>query len=145
VARASSETSRLVPDLVAQPANDNGRFDQASYDRERRQDPVRRAYMRAYRRAWVARRRAAFFADKGCTLCGSTEGLEIDHVDPTAKVNHKIWSWSAARREAELAKCRVLCRRCHIDRHAEELRKPLTHGTVNGYVRKGCRCTACRA
>jgi hypothetical protein len=68
---------------------------------------------RAYQRDWIARRRAAFFAGKTCETCGSTERLELDHIDRTQKVTHKIWSSSKAKREAEIAKCRVLCHECH--------------------------------
>ncbi|MEM1416560.1 MAG: HNH endonuclease [Myxococcota bacterium] len=61
----------------------------------------------------MADRRARFFAGKSCVKCGSVERLELDHIDPAQKVTHSIWSWSQARREAEIAKCQVLCRRCH--------------------------------
>ena len=47
---------------------------------------------RAYQREWMARRRAAWFADKSCVRCGSTERLEIDHVDRSTKVTHALWS-----------------------------------------------------
>ncbi|MEM1417446.1 MAG: HNH endonuclease [Myxococcota bacterium] len=73
----------------------------------------RAAYMREYQREWMAARRAKFFEGKACARCGATEGLELDHVDPTEKVTHCVWSWSEQRRSEELAKCQVLCRRCH--------------------------------
>lgn len=75
---------------------------------------------RAYQREWYARRRAAFFADKSCVwpvdggLCGSTVNLRLDHIDPAKKVSHRIWSWSAARRAAEIEKCQVLCHDHHV-------------------------------
>lgn len=68
---------------------------------------------REYQRKWKARRRADFFADKCCVRCGSTERLELDHKDPKLKISHNIWSWSKERREAEIAKCQVLCNECH--------------------------------
>lgn len=64
-------------------------------------------------------RRAAFFADKVCVKCGATEQLELDHIDRRQKKHHAIWSWSEKRREAEIAKCQVLCRECHIDKTYE--------------------------
>lgn len=108
-------------------------------------DEVRdhKAYLRDYCRAWTARRRAAFFAGKSCVDCGSTAKLELDHVDQSRKVDHRIWSWSEPRRRSEIAKCQVRCGVCHKKRHAEEQRKPLVHGTSNGYRKKGCRCEAC--
>lgn len=69
--------------------------------------------MRQYQREWIARRRATWFKGKVCVDCGSVERLEIDHVDPETKIANSIWSWSEARRNAELAKCVVRCRPCH--------------------------------
>lgn len=99
----------------------------------------------AYQRRWMAARRAEFFAGKSCEKCGSSDRLELDHLDPGQKEEHRIWSWSDDRRAAELAKCRVLCRDCHVKRHADERRKPLRHGTANAYKKRGCRCVGCRA
>jgi hypothetical protein len=102
---------------------------------------------REYQRQWVARKRAAFFTDKTCEWCPATEGLELHHRDPSKKEHHAIWSWSTARRLAELAKCIVLCEACHQKAHADarrveaELRNP--HGTVRRYW-NGCRCEPCR-
>ena len=68
---------------------------------------------REYQRKWVARRRAEWFEGRSCVDCGSVEELQLDHVDAKQKMSHRIWSWSAALREAELAKCVVRCRFCH--------------------------------
>ena len=76
-------------------------------------DPDRQ---REYARKWVAKRRSDFFADKSCVVCGSTEELELDHVDPRLKVSHSIWSWRRERREAEIAKCQILCRKHHVEK-----------------------------
>lgn len=102
---------------------------------------------RAYQRAWVRRRRAEYFADKCCARCGRMDHLELDHKDPSEKVSHNIWSWSRERREAELAKCQVLCEDCHQEKTDEDLRQmfgELKHGTVSAYRRYGCRCVACK-
>ena len=71
---------------------------------------------RRYQRLWLRRRRAAWIESQGgvCSNCGDPDRLEIHHTDPKAKVTHRIWSWSHARREAELAKCKVLCHDCHV-------------------------------
>jgi hypothetical protein len=71
------------------------------------------AYLK-YQREWRARRRAEWFADKKCENCGSTDDLELDHRDRNQKLSHKVWSWSKERRDAELAKCQVLCHPCHL-------------------------------
>lgn len=96
---------------------------------------------RAYQREWVAHQRAEWLEDKSCVRCGSTESLEIDHVDSSTKVDHKVWSWSKERREAELVKCQALCHGCHVDKTAEERLRP--HGTPGRYE-AGCKCTPCR-
>lgn len=98
---------------------------------------------RAYMREWKAKRRAEFFAGKACVRCGSTDRLELDHVDPTKKVSHKIWTWSLERRDAELAKCQILCHEHHLEKTRLDGEPP--HGTHSRYVHRGCRCGACRA
>jgi len=105
----------------------------------------RHDYFRAYNSAWLAKRRKEWFAGRCCVWCGSTTRLEMDHIDPSQKEAHAVWSWTASRRARELAKCRVLCHTCHVKRHADERRKPLVHGTGNAYRQKRCRCDACRA
>ncbi len=52
---------------------------------------------RKYDREWVAKRRAKFFDDKKCKHCGSTENLELDHINPKTKISHSIWSWREER------------------------------------------------
>ena len=81
---------------------------------------------RKYQREWYARRRAAYFADKHCVDCGSTEQLELDHVRGK-KITHRIWSWSKKRREAELKKCEVRCRVCHKAKDDTERTKYITY------------------
>ena len=71
---------------------------------------------------------------------GRTEQLELDRRDTTENVNHRLWSWSSTRREAELAKYDVRCSACRRDRLAE---RQMRHGT-RGRYEKGCRCEACR-
>jgi 5-methylcytosine-specific restriction endonuclease McrA len=80
-------------------------------------DPDRQ---REYMRLWIASRRAEYFTGKNCVNCDSTEQLELDHIDRTVKIDHKIWSWSKARREAELVKCQILCKECHKKKTAQE-------------------------
>lgn len=99
---------------------------------------------RRYQREWIAKRRDAFFRDKECVLCGAVEALELDHVDPTVKVTHRIWSWSEARRAVELAKRQVLCASCHEHKTSRDRRTVLVHGTYNFY-KAGCRCQECTA
>lgn len=103
-------------------------------------------YWRGYRYGYMAGRRSTWLEQNGpCRHCGSWERLEVDHVDPAQKVTHRVWSLTREVREAELAKCQVLCFRCHRAKHAAETRKPLVHGTINAYRKHRCRCEKCRA
>ncbi len=111
-----------------------------------------REAQRDYQRRWMAARRQEFLGGKSCTFCASIENLEIHHFDPGAKVHHAIWSWAQPRREAELAKCIVLCRDCHTRRHHEH---KLTHckrghelTKANLYVKPSTgrgECRTCRS
>lgn len=101
------------------------------------------AAQREYRRRWWQARRDSFFADKACVRCGAREHLELDHVDRGTKVSHRIWSWSQERRDAEIAKCQVLCKECHKAKTREDLGQG-GHGTYSCYNR-GCRRPECRA
>jgi 5-methylcytosine-specific restriction endonuclease McrA len=100
-----------------------------------------------YQRKWMEIRRATFFTNKQCVKCGSTNLLELDHVDPSEKEDHRIWSWSEDRQKQELLKCQVLCSTCHMEKTNIENRaaftKEITHGTISGYQNKGCRCSIC--
>ena len=106
-------------------------------------DPERQ---REYQRDWIAQRRTEWLADKSCGVCGSREDLQVDHIDSSKKVSHRIWSWTPERRDAELAKCQVLCwphhkEKTHQDGHPDGIR----HGTAGAWRTAGCRCDICRA
>ncbi|GAA2546061.1 5-methylcytosine-specific restriction endonuclease McrA [Neomicrococcus aestuarii] len=99
-------------------------------------------YHREYMRNWARKNRAEFMAGKSCVKCGSTQSLEVDHIDPSEKVTHRIWSGGKAFREAELAKCQVLCAECHKEK-TQQQRGLFPCGTGAAYKR-GCRCEECR-
>ena len=100
---------------------------------------------RQYQIEWLQRRRTDWLEANGpCVKCGSQADLEVDHIDRASKVSHRLWGWTAERREAELAKCQVLCRNCHIEKTRAENERPLVHGTRSAYAYKGCRCDDCR-
>lgn len=102
---------------------------------------------REYNRQWRAARRAKWMASVGawCRMCGATERLEVDHIDPRTKVHHAVWTWSQKRRDAELAKCQLLCRACHQKKTMQDYptQAPSPHGSVRRYKRHGCRCDLC--
>ena len=87
----------------------------------------RREYLRNYQRLWLLRRRRSFFEGKSCVKCGSKAHLELDHIDPSTKdpkltVGTGLWGWTQARRDIEIAKCQVLCHRCHAAKSGIERR-----------------------
>lgn len=101
--------------------------------------------MAKYKREWVAARRAEWMAGKSCVICGTTQDLEVDHIDPEMKVAHRIWSWAIPRRNAELAKCQVLCKAHHLEKTLAQRPTP-EHGTISRYTSKvhKCRCDLCK-
>lgn len=99
---------------------------------------------RAYQRQWLQQRRRAWLRTNGPCRCGSTDRLEVHHVDRHKKVSHRVWSWSEARRSAELAKCVPLCHDCHKIESRKQRPMNQNHGTRAMYVREKCRCAACR-
>ena len=78
-----------------------------------------------------------------CIFCGTTEDIQIHHLDPEAKHTHRIWSYQDKKIRAELAGCIPLCKKCHTKFHAIMKKKPLVHGTTHGYKNYRCRCTLC--
>lgn len=106
---------------------------------------------RAYQRQWMADRRAEALAGKSCAYCSSTTKLEFHHFDQYAKVDHKVWSWTPKRRDAELAKCVVLCHACHVAHHRANRPRFCKRGheftPANTYVKpsRGTReCLTCK-
>lgn len=53
--------------------------------------------------------------------CDETENLQVDHIRREDKVSSKIYSWSKARRLAELAKCQLLCEYHHVEKTTAEV------------------------
>lgn len=87
-----------------------------------------REAQREYQRRWLAERRATWFRNRVCIDCGTADGLELDHIDPRQKVTHKVWSWSAVRRNVELAKCVARCEKCHAKKSGREVARGERHG-----------------
>jgi len=100
---------------------------------------------REYNRLWVKQRKEEFFKEKSCAKCGSKDSLELDHIDPSQKISHSIWSWSKVKRDVELEKCQVLCNPCHKEKselYKSELRS-IPHGSgLSG--KRNCKCPECK-
>lgn len=96
----------------------------------------------AYQRTWQKRRRMEWLSGQTCAHCGSDKNLEVDHIDPSNKISHRIWSWKLSRRLEELRKCQVLCRQCHKFKSIAEKGLGNKHGSRYS---RGCRCEICTA
>jgi hypothetical protein len=143
------ENTRIRRDgkrVCRQCERDRGRRESA----KQRQRPERQAYQREYQREWLRKRRTDWLADKACSVCGVRDRLEIDHIDPATKDpklkgkagTGALWSWSNERREAELAKCQVLCHSHHLMKTHGWKTPELPHGRQR--YEYGCRCETCR-
>lgn len=106
------------------------------------------AYMRVYmlNRYHEKRKQAVERLGGKCVDCGSTENLEFDHEDSETKAFDvaKIWSYKQERFEAELAKCVLRCKSCHIEKSRQFDWRRVDHGGgVSG--KRGCKCDLCKA
>lgn len=101
------------------------------------------AYHRAYYHA-VRRRKVLDFLGGHCAVCGATEGLEIDHIDPSTKSFDARDNLTLATIEDELRKCQLLCGTCHKAKTIRE-RPPFKHGTIYGFMKMKCACDDCSA
>lgn len=85
-------------------------------------------------------------ANGPCVKCGSSVDLEVDHIDRSQKAYNPRALWSLAennqKRIDELAKCQVLCEKCHKEKTREES-KTNKHGTYAMRNTWNCRCDKC--
>jgi 5-methylcytosine-specific restriction endonuclease McrA len=105
------------------------------------------AEQRKFQRIRAATRRAEEVERRGgkCIKCGSTLNLEFHHRNPQTKKDHKVWSWTQERREAELKKCDLLCKKCHdVETAKERGYGIIVHGSLFRGYQNGCRCPECR-
>lgn len=103
---------------------------------------------REFQVSWRTARRQAYIDSKGgvCAKCGSSDQLEVDHIDRSLKTMSptKIWSRTEEIRNKELINCQVLCNSCHKEKTAIERYVENPHGVYAKY-KYGCRCDLCRA
>jgi hypothetical protein len=111
-----------------------------SVSRERRAELERQRYQR---------KRAEAIALLGgrCVTCGTTDDLEIDHVDRATKtysislmLSRTPWPQVLQ----ELAKCQLLCHDDHKVKTLNEMIGPRAHGTWAAIRRAHCKCEVCR-
>jgi 5-methylcytosine-specific restriction endonuclease McrA len=103
---------------------------------------------RAFQVVWRDARREEFITSKDgkCSTCGSTDRLEVDHIDRSLKTMNptRIWTRTKEIRDKELLNCQVLCYVCHKEKTIKERKVEHPHGVYAKYS-SGCRCTECRA
>ncbi len=107
-------------------------------------------YMRKYLLDKYYRRKQTAVEALGgkCARCGGIESLEFDHVDRSTKeytLGHSFATLAETKLQAELLKCQLLCRECHILKTREDLGQQdarNSHGTISSY--RYCKCDICR-
>ncbi|WPH68534.1 HNH endonuclease [Stenotrophomonas phage BUCTxx99] len=82
-----------------------------------------------------------------CANCGALDDLELDHIDPTTKsfTIGNMWSVNKESFWAEVAKCQLLCVKCHSEKTLVDLKRKsakLEHGTLSSF--KYCKCPDCK-
>ena len=103
------------------------------------------AYMREYQKAKYEKRRNGFIEELGgvCVQCNSVDELEFDHIDPETKsfnVAKKMANGAIAVLREEIAKCQLLCKKCHKKKSVAQ--EEVGHGEgLTG--KKNCRCELC--
>lgn len=80
-------------------------------------------YMRVYMNKRYAERnqRALEVLGSKCWVCGSTDELEFDHIDPKTKsfgIKYASQNWDLILEE--LKKCQLLCHDCHVEKSKED-------------------------
>jgi hypothetical protein len=111
-------------------------------------DPERaKAYSSNHGKRIRRERRAIAISFLGgkCVKCGSIKDLECDHINPATKsfdISHG-WFYALNLFMAELQKCQLLCKPCHLAKSAIDNQSEIIHGTNSGYIR-GCRCQSCK-
>lgn len=81
-----------------------------------------------------------------CNRCGTTENLQIDHIDRNLKRFSNFASRDFVKVADEIRNCQLLCEGCHKIKTLEakdHLR--IEHGTVRMYRDQWCRCRRCKA
>lgn len=79
-----------------------------------------------------------------CSVCGVTEDLEFDHVDPSVKaftISSRAHTAPIDVLIDELSKCQLLCSEHHRQKTSAE--KSVDHGS-GASGKKNCKCEPCR-
>lgn len=80
-----------------------------------------------------------------CARCGITNvDFEFDHMDPSTKTMciSSMLDMPLDVLYAELIKCQLLCKDCHVEKTNEE--NGSVQHSITGYSHHKCRCDVCR-
>lgn len=82
------------------------------------------------------------YLGRECMVCGSSDFIEFDHINPDSKSFSIMARWSAPLEVLlpEIEKCQPLCRDCH---KAKSDRSLVDHGEGT-QGKRGCKCYPCR-
>lgn len=97
-----------------------------------------------YHKEYYRKRRQAIFDYLGgkCVVCGTTDELEVDHIEREDKSFNISSKLSVKNNKAELDKCQLLCKTHHKEKTAQE-NTGFEHGTMYAWMKKKCRCEIC--
>lgn len=103
-------------------------------------------YMREYMLKRYHRRRSAALEILGsaCVDCGSQNNLEFDHANPNDKsfdVAKAFTSMAETKLWAELHKCVIRCKHCHLAKTSNE--NSVEHGQGKT-GKRNCLCNLCK-
>ena len=102
------------------------------------------SYTKEYHREYWRKRRQEIIDYLGskCVKCGTTDNLEIDHINPSDKSFHISKRLSLSTQREEVDKCQLLCHEHHMVKTVSE-KKPYTHGTIYAWMKVKCECVVC--
>ena len=107
-------------------------------------DEERRTYDREYYHRTRRPKLVEYLGGK-CAVCGTTEDLQFDHIDPEDKsFDIKGRLTLSDEVKAELDKCQLLCGPHHREKSARE-QSGFEHGTTYAWMKKKCDCAVCYA
>lgn len=97
-----------------------------------------------HRNYYVIRRNKLLqYLGNKCSKCGSENDLEFDHIIKENKsFNIKNNLTLNENVKAELDKCQLLCKFCHLEKTSIE-NTGFKHGTLYSWMKKKCDCEIC--
>lgn len=80
-----------------------------------------------------------------CVVCGTSNNLQFDHIDPTTKLFTISTHLKAklSKLMSELDKCQLLCKDHHIEKTIQESNAKRTHGKQWMALKLKCKCDIC--